>query len=426
MSHARSLRLFLSGYALLIALGTILLSLPGAAASSDFFTTFFTATSAVCLVGLTLVDTATHFTPLGQAILLLLIQLGALFYLFFAVQLVRQMNPASPREDTSPGKLFRRIVLITLLVEIGIFPVIFYAWGDYPFEGIGHKTFITAFHAVSAFCNAGFSVLDENLYTVQRAFVLHLVVLVAYGLGGLGIDPLYDLFSPKRLRQRLAKPETDWRPTTKIAVNMSILLVGVGAALVYGLEQNNTLEELNLTEKLIASVFQSATTRTAGFYAVDITQLTTLTLLVMTVLMFIGGGAGSTAGGIKTTTFYAGLTFWQKYSPAQAGRTPRALARWIVGYALSVNVIGTLALHLTEPDQTTIPLLFEQVSAFSSVGLSSIATGTMSGAGQMIILLSMLLGRIGILALMMLRLSGGMPPFATDHHPNHSLRSSEG
>ena len=408
MSPVRSLRLFLSGYALLIALGTILLSLPGAAASSDFFTTFFTATSAVCLVGLTLVDTATHFTPLGQGMILLLIQLGALLYLFFAVQLVRQVN-RTPDEEASPQRIFQRIIGITLLVEVGTFLVLFYAWGDYEFASVGHKIFVTAFHAISAFGNAGFSTLDENLYTVQRAFVLHLAVMIAYGLGGLGIDTLYDLFSPKRLRQRLAKPETDWRPATKVSVNTAILLVGAGAILFYGLEQSNTLRELNLTEKLIASVFQSATSRTAGFYTVDITQLTSITLLGMIVLMFIGGGAGSTAGGIKTATLYSGLTFRQKDSLPEAGKILRFLARWVVGYALLVNAVGTLALGMTETDQPIIPLMFEQVSAFSSVGLSSVTTSTLSVAGQVIVLLSMLLGRVGLLALMMLLLSRGAP-----------------
>ena len=398
MSYARSLRLFLSGYALLIALGTILLSLPGAAmTSTDFFTTFFTATSAVCLVGLTVVDTATHFTLLGQSILLLLIQLSALFYLFFAVQLVRQVSHTSSDEGTSPKSLLPRIVGITLLIEGGAFLVIFYAWGDYAFESIRDKVFVTAFHAVSAFCNAGFSVLDDNLYTVQRAFVLHLVVLIAYGLGGLGIDTLYDLFSPKRLRQRLAKPETDWRPMTKISVNTSILLVGAGAVLFYTLEQRNTLEGLNLTEKLIGSLFQSATTRTAGFYTVDSTQLTHVSLVVMTILMLVGGGAGSTAGGIKTATLYH--LFARRRNHSQASKTRYFLAKWITGYALCVNLVGTLVLWLTEPDYSVISLLFEQVSAFSSVGLSNIDAYSFSLSGQVVILLSMLLGRIGTLSL---------------------------
>ena len=402
MSHARALRLFLSGYTLLITLGTILLSLPEATtAAASFFTTFFTATSAVCLVGLTLVDTATYFTPLGQGIILLLIQCGALWYLFFAVRLFRHLTRPSSDQSLSSRSLLRRIVGITLLVEAGAFLVIFYAWGDYEFSSTGHKIFVTAFQAISAFGNAGFSVLEDNLYTVQRAFVLHLVVLVAYGLGGLGIDTLYDLFSPKRLRQRLAHPETDWRLATKVAVNSSIVLVGIGGLLFYGLEQHHTLEGLNLTEKLIASVFQSATTRTAGFYTVDITQLTEATLWLLIGLMFVGGGAGSTAGGIKTATLYALFARRRSGSSAEVGGSSRFLARGVVAYALLVNVVGTLVLYVTETDRSILSLWFEQVSAFSSVGLSHLSTATLSLAGQITVLMSMLLGRIGILALMM-------------------------
>ena len=401
MSLDRPLRLFLSGYVLLLALGTILLSLPGATvnAPTSFFTAFFTATSAVCLVGLTLVDTATFFTPLGQGIILLLIQLGVLWYLFFAVRLFRQVSDSEPHENTTATPLLRRIITITLLVEGGAFLVIFYAWGDQEFLGVGSKLFVTLFHAVSAFANAGFSVLEDNLYTVQRAFVLHLVVLVAYGLGGLGIDTVYDLFAPPRLRQRLARPETDWRRHTKVAVNASILLVGGGALLFYALEQHNTLKDLNLTEKLIASGFQAATARTAGFYTVDITRLTEATLWLLIVLMFIGGGAGSAAGGVKIMTFHR-LT--RKTSGASKSREDLPLiARWVVGYALLVTAVGTLGLWTTHPDHSVISLLFEQVSAFSSVGLSYVTTPSLTLSGQGIILVSMLLGRIGLLALVM-------------------------
>ena len=278
--------------------------------------------------------------------------------------------------------------------------MIFYAWGDQEFLGVGSKLFVTLFHAVSAFANAGFSVLEDNLYTVQRAFVLHLVVLVTYGLGGLGIDTVYDLFAPPRLRQRLVHPETDWRWHTKVAVNASILLVGGGALLFYVLEQHNTLSELNLTEKLIASGFQAATARTAGFYTVDITQLTEATLWLLIVLMFIGGGAGSAAGGVKITTFYHLFARKIGGTPKSRGGLP-LIARWVVGYALLVTVVGTLGLWTTNPDHSIISLLFEQLSAFSSVGLSYAVTSTLSPSGQGIILASMLLGRIGLLALVM-------------------------
>ena len=408
MSHVRMLRQFLSGYGLLIVAGSVLLLLPTTTVSSgglSWFDALFTAVSAVCLVGLTIIDTATYFTWFGQVVLLLLIQLGALHYLFFALRMVRRHRhpttmPGS--EKTASRTLLRQIVGTTLLIEVGAFLLIFYTAGNYEAEEIGHNLFTSAFHAVSAFCNAGFSMLDDNLYSVHRAYVLHLVILAAYVLGGLGIDTLYDLFSRKRLRQRLANPAIDWRVGTKVSVNSAIMLLAVGTLAFYRLEQNNTLTDLNLTEKLVASLFQSATARTAGFYTVDIPQLTGTTLLLLIALMFIGGGAGSTAGGIHTATLFRLFTTQQDGRQRDAGRRRLSIAQWVVAYALVVNTGGVLLLCCTEADRAIVSLVFEQVSAFSSVGLSHATTATLSSGGQVVILLSMLLGRVGILTLIMI------------------------
>ena len=391
-----SQRDFLLGYGGLIALGTILLRLPiatTAAESIGWFEALFTAVSAVCLVGLTVVDTATGFTPVGQSIILGLIQLGALFYLFFAVPVARRFSLSD--ESASAKDTLRRILLVTVLVESGAFVVIFYAGGGFGQVTRGEQLFATLFHTVSAFGNAGFSTLPDNLYTMPRAFVLHLAMLITFVLGSLGVDTLYDLFSRQRLRQRLADPSIDWRPTTKLLVNTSIALLGGGAVAIYLLEQSNTLSELNLTEKLIGSLFQSATTRTAGFSTVAISQLTVPALWLLIGLMLIGGGVGSTAGGIKIDTFYGSLATQRN----QQRRPIKRVARWMIGYALAVNAVGALALRLTETDQPLTLLIFEQVSAFSSVGLSPVDTATLSLVGQTIVLLSMLLGRVGILVL---------------------------
>lgn len=395
------LRCFILGYVLLITIGTVLLSASWATASDPLTAqqALFTAVSAFCLVGLTVVNTATELSLGGQLVLLLLIQAGAVFYLFFAVQVARQTNRRTTDAADEPDsfrKVLYRVLKIAALVEGGAFLLIYYTGGSATTVGTGHKIFVAAFHAVSAFANAGFSVLPDNLHSVPRAFVLHLVMLAAFGLGGLGIDVLYDLFSPRRLRQRLANPSVDWRWGTKVSVNTSIVLVGLGALLFYGLEQNNALTGLNLTEKLIGSVFQAATARTAGFYTVDITHLTPLTLGLMIGLMFIGGGTGSTAGGIHTATLHHAFAL-RKPEPTNV----RILAWWVIGYALAINVLGVLILLFTEPQRSLMTLLFTQVSAFSSVGLSPVDIATLSSAGQAVILLSMLLGRVGILALTM-------------------------
>ncbi len=395
------LRWFLAGYAALITVGTALLSASWAAASNPLTLpqALFTAVSAACMVGHTVVNVATDLSRGGQAIVLLLIQVGAVFYLFFAVQVARQTNYWAAHAADEPGSaraVLYRVLKITALVESGAFLLIYYTGGGDGSESVGRKVFVAAFHAVSAFGNAGFSVLPDNLHSVPRAFVLHLAILLTFGLGGLGIDVLYDLFSPRRLRQRLANPSVDWRWATRLSVNGSMVFVGLGALAFYALEQRNALDELNLTEKLIGSVFHSATTRTAGFYTVDITQLTTPTLGLMIGLMFIGGGAGSTAGGVHGATLFRAFAF-----PKPGQTQLRTMAWWVIGYALAVNALGALILRFTEPHCELIPLIFDQVSAFSSVGLRSVAINALSSAGQTVILLSVLLGRIGILALMM-------------------------
>ena len=328
------------------------------------------------------------------------VQLGALFYLFFSVSFVRQVITPSD-EHSSPKRVWWRVVIITLVVEVGTCLLVFYAWGNYPFESVGHKIFTTVFHAVSAFCNAGFSLLDDNLLTVQRAFVLHLVIVIAYGLGGWAL-----IRSTICLRRR--DFGSDWPAPKRTGVlppkcrsTTAIVLVGVGTLLFYGLEQQNTLRELNLTEKLIGSVFQSSTTRTAGFYTVEITQLLGTTSVMMILLMLIGGGAGSTAGGLTTATFYPLLTRWRRDASRPHGGTPWFLVRWVLGYALLINSVGTIALSITESGRSPVDLLFEQVSAFSSVGLSRVVTSTLSTSGQGILVVSMLLGRVGLLGLSM-------------------------
>ena len=368
-------------------------------ASLSLFEATFTAVSALCLVGLTVMDTVVRFTLFGQAAILLLMQLGMLSYLFFAVQTARAMRGA----PSSPRSVLKRVLAVTLLIEGGAAGLIYYSGGGSLTEAYP-PLFVSLFHAVSAFGNAGFSVLSDNLHSVPRAFVLHLAIMMTFVLGGLGIDTLYDLGARQRLRQRMADPSIDWRPSTKVSVHVSMLLLAIGAGAFYWLERDNSLGSLNLTEQLIGSLFHSATVRTAGFHTVDITTITTATMLVMTALMMIGGGVGSTAGGIKTATLYQVLFSTGKEEAA------RRAALQVVGYALLVNIIGTWILWLIEDERPLAALWFEQVSAFSSVGLSMIGTSTLSVAGQSVLLLSALLGRVGVLSVMMLHSFRGEAP----------------
>lgn len=416
-------RAFLLSFVILIAAGTLLLMLPAMttrAGSMPLLDALFTAVSASCVTGLIVVDTATYFTFQGQLVILLLIQVGGLgilaFAAFFASYLsggfgLRQkmMIPDYFDNETlaASRSLLREIVFITFFIEGGTFFLLYFTWGI-PFDSLPQKLFFSAFHAVSAFCNAGFSLFSNGLYeeVVRTNYILHLVIAISLILGALGFSPIRDIFSPRRLRDRLEHPWKDWMLSTRIAFNVTVVLLVAGTLLFFLFEQHNTLSDKNLSEALISSFFQSATTRTAGFNTVDVSQLAAPTLVLMMILMFIGGASASTAGGIKTSTFYLILMsviavsrgrsrvhVGKRYIPTDT--LFKALS--IFFYAIAINAVGVLLLSLTEKNASMLALLFEQVSAFGTVGLSTGITGSLSSAGKIVIIISMFLGRVGIL-----------------------------
>nr|WKN38485.1 potassium transporter TrkG [Tunicatimonas sp. TK19036] len=415
---------FVVSFLLLISVGTGLLMLPTMTTqpgSLSVIDALFTSVSASCVTGLIVVDTATDFTLRGQVVILLLMQTGGLgmltFATFFATLLNSELGIRQTRlipdylDNQTLGAarpLLRRIVLLTLMVEGGTFLALMYLWGDYPFDTWGQKVFFSLFHAVSAFCNAGFSLFSNGLYEpiVRNMYLLHTAVALSLILGSLGFSPVYNIFSPRQLRQRLAKPWIDWTLSTKIAVNMAIILLGVGTLGFYWLERTNTLQEMNLAEAMVTSFFQSATTRTAGFNTVDISQLTQPTVVLFMFLMFIGGSSGSTAGGIKTSTFFLLV--------ASVISTSRGSSRVIIGnryipntiifkalsiffYGIAINLIGVFILSISEPDLNIIDLTFEQVSAFGTVGVSRGITASLTSVGKVVLIVSMFLGRVGTL-----------------------------
>lgn len=415
---------FVVSFVLIIAMGTGLLMLPAmtnAPGSMPLLDALFTSVSATCVTGLIVVDTATYFTFRGQMVILFLIQIGGLgiitFATFFASLLQsgggfkqRDLIPDYLDTETisSARQLLNQIVFLTFFIEAISFFLIYFTWSGVEFNSTGEKIFFSVFHAVSAFCNAGFSVFSSGLYEpgVRDAYVLHIVVAFSFILGSLGFSTVQDVFSPRRLRDRLAHPWKDWRISTKISINMAVFLLVLGTVGFYFLEKDRILSDLNLLEALITSFFQSATTRTAGFNTADIAELAVPTLILMIALMIIGGAAGSTAGGIKTSTFYiiiasvyatsqgkSKLFIGNRYIPTKV--ISKSLS--IFFYAATIILVGVFFLSVTEPGTDILDLTFEQVSAFGTVGLSTGVTGTLSAAGKVIIIISMFLGRIGTL-----------------------------
>lgn len=416
---------FVISFVIIIAMGTGLLMLPAmttAPGGMPMLDALFTSVSATCVTGLIVVDTATFFTFRGQMVILFLIQIGGLgiitFATFFASFL--KTGPGFKQRDLVPDyldtetissarQLLKQIVFLTFFIELISFFLIYFTWSGVEFSSTGEKIFYSAFHAISAFCNAGFSIFTGGLYEpgIDQAYLLHIAVAITLILGSLGFSTLKDIFSPQRLRDRLAHPWKEWKLSTKISINMAVFLLILGTIGFYFLERDrSTLSGLNLSEALIASFFQSATTRTAGFNTVDIAGLAAPTLILLISLMIIGGASGSTAGGIKTSTFYiiiasvlatsqgkSKLFIGNRYIPTQV--IYKSLS--IFFYAATIILIGVFFLSITEPETDILDLTFEQVSAFSTVGLSTGVTGTLSAAGKVIIIISMFLGRVGIL-----------------------------
>lgn len=418
---------FILSFLALIVLGTILLILPKMSVeegSMDLVDALFTAVSASCVTGLIVVDTSSYFTFQGQIVILFLMQLGGLgiisFATFFAFYIgqgvgIRQQSLIqdfmSSESIFSTQGLIRQIIFFTLFIEMfGAF-LLFASWDpSVEFKDLGERLFYSVFHSVSAFCNAGFALFPEGYYTehLRFAYFHHLILAALIIMGGLGFGTLQDLFSPHKLRERMEKPWVDWKLSTKVVLYTSGALIIIGMIMIFLLENDNTLKGLQTSEKIIDAFFLSVTSRTAGFNTLDTASMKLPTLIFVIFLMFIGASPGSTGGGIKTSTFLLIFvsviaTIKGKDSIDLGKRSiPSALlykALTVFAFASTYNLLGVFVLSIAEPEIAIFDLVFEHVSAFATVGLSTGITSQLSDMGKLIIMISMFLGRIGTLTL---------------------------
>ncbi len=412
-----------SGFALTIFIGTALLMLPNARVGpggASVLEALFTATSAVCVTGLTVVDTAVYWTPFGQIVILLLIQVGGFGIMSFAsvigLLIARKLSLRSRMTASTETKsvgladvkgLVVGVVRISLAIEITVAVALtlrFYIGYGEPF---GRAAWLGIFHAVSSFNNAGFALFSDNLMGYATDAWICLPISVAIILGGLGFPVIVQLRRHLRMQVRhpLRWSVRAWTMNTRIVVTGTLLLLICGTLYITAVEWSNpaTLGPLDWPGKLLAGFFQAVQTRTAGFNSVDIGQLDSATLLGMDILMLIGGGPAGTAGGIKITTF-AVLFFilWTEVRGDVAvnvfgKRLSRAVHReaiTIVLLAMGVIITATAALLLMT-DISLDALLFETISAFSTVGLSTGITAALPWEGQLILILLMFVGRLG-------------------------------
>jgi trk system potassium uptake protein len=401
-------------YGGLIVSGTFLLKLPGATtAPLSWVDAMFTATSAVTVTGLAVVDTGTHFTLLGQSVIMLLIQLGGLGLMTFATLVMLLLRRPFKlrhriilREDLNQtsfgdlGRLIRVILGVVLSFELAGAALLALRW--IPEFGWREGLFVALFHSVSAFNNAGFALWPDSLTRWVGDPLINLVIPLLFIIGGLGFTVLNDLYLKRRWRQYTLH-------TKLMLTGTVILIVGAFAGFLL-LEWSNprTLGALeNIGDKLLGAWFQAVTTRTAGFNTLDIAGLRDSTALMFIMLMLIGGGSTSTAGGIKVTTFIvlllATVAFLKRRpEPAAFGRSIAAqdvlkvLA--ITAISLLIVIVGTFLLTLTH-EVPFLDLAFEVASAFATVGLSRGTTGALDGLGYAVVGVLMFIGRIGPLAL---------------------------
>lgn len=424
----RVAQMSLLGFAVAIAIGAGLLMLPPCTRSGhiSFVDALFTSASATCVTGLIVVDTGSYFTGFGQTVILVLIQAGGLGIMTLStgllVSLGRRVSIDSRLAVAADMgimqvKDYRRLVWNVVLLTFGseaagllcLLPVF---WRT---EGFVHGLWSSTFHSVSAFCNAGFS-LNADSFCAYRANVwLNVVVCGLIVAGGIGFIALWDVW---RYWSRRPEERTRLSLHTKLVIVSTGILIVCGTLLVWGIEGDVTMAHMGALERLLSAVFQSVTTRTAGFNTIHIDCMSNATLFGLIVLMFIGASPCSTGGGIKTTTVAVlVLAVWSRLrgreSTICAGRTlpPSVVSRGLTLALASVVIVSTfagIALIIEQSDvahsdsrNAFAELFFETVSAFGTVGLSMGVTGTLSAGGKVLITLLMYVGRVGPLALML-------------------------
>ena len=417
----------LISFFMVIITGAFLLMLPAATPGSshlDFLTALFTAASAVCVTGLSIVNVATELTTVGQIILILLIQIGGLgimVFSFFGMLAFRRKLSIAEKltvsymvsEDDMSGlfKALRVIVGSTFLVEAVSAGFLFLGFSRT--MGVSAKTFgFAAFHAVSAFCNAGFALFSNNLESFTGDPIISLTISFTIILGGIGFAVMYDVL--RKIKTETCNAFKEKKTPFFLPLNTQIVLAMTAGALFisfaafYLLEHTHAMKDFSLCEQYLGAFFQAVTLRTAGFSTVSFASLTNATLLMMIFVMFVGGASGSTAGGIKLNTVAVVFAFFRSFLKNDRTVVIKKMsipdeqvkkAFLIFGFGLSIVSAAVFILTVTE-SLPFLPMAFETVSAFATVGLSTGITAQFSVAGKLILIFLMFIGRVGPLTIL--------------------------
>lgn len=423
MTIARTICL---GFIAVIGLGTLLLMMPFSTETGewgDFIIALFTSTSAVCVTGLIVIDTGSYFSFWGELFLLCLIQIGGLGYMItttFLILLIgkkfdfRQkiaINDSFDRPFLQGSRnLIISVFATTFILEsvaiICLFPVFANEYG------IKQGLWLSIFHAISAWNNAGFSLFPDSLMGYQSSIPVNIVITALIIFGGIGYQVIIEFYFwilDKFNFKKHHKYEFSLNFKVVIVTTTALLIFGTMAFYITEYHNNNTFASLMTHEKVIASWFQSVTTRTAGFNSIDIGKMTTAGLFISIGLMFVGASPSGTGGGIKTTTLsilinstrsvlrgQETVVMYQREVPASLILKATSV---VFGSAITV-IIMTLTISVLHPDFQFIDILFEVVSAFATVGLSTGITATLSVFGKLALVFTMYLGRVGVLLFM--------------------------
>lgn len=417
--------LMMLSFFVLIAIGTGLLLMPKMTTHGiSFIDALFTATSASCVTGLTVLSTANDFTMSGQIVLMVLMQLGGMSILSFATFFISFLSHSVTglryqymvKDMLSTDKLsdsfsFLREIVMTIFIVEGIGVLMLYMYWETTgiFETNGETFYFALFHAVSAFNNAGFSLWTDGLMdtAVVNSHFPQVIIMVLVFIGSIGFVVLRDFFAPAVIRERKRKRWKSLTMGTQIALITSFVIIAVGTVLFFFLEYDNTLaNRSSLFDKMFTAFFQVTAGRTAGFNIVDVNAISVPMLMVVTLIIFIGASPGSTGGGIKTTTAFVIIKslFATIKGKERIEFNKKTIPFSLVDKSYSIVVmslvfifITVVTLGLLEPMIPLKNIIFESTSAFTTCGLSTGCIGSFSVAGKGLLTFNMYLGRIGTL-----------------------------
>lgn len=441
MTVARTICL---GFLALITVGTLLLMLPVSQADgtwADLITALFTSTSAVCVTGLIVVDTGSHFSFFGQLIILLLIQVGGLGYMTATTFLLLLLGVKLGLRDkiaiqqsldqaglSGSGQLVQSIIAMTLVFELtGTFLMIPVFASDYE---LNEAIWLALFHSISAFNNAGFGLFADNMIGYATSVPINLIIPFLIIFGGIGYQVIVQMYMWLRDRLTGRRVHSSFSLNFKIVTSTTIfLLVGGTIAFLFVEYRNSeTLGALSFADKLMVAWFQGVVPRTAGFNSIDYGKMTDAGLFITIALMFVGGSPGGTAGGIKTTTLRIlfdctkAVLRGKEEVISYRREIPNTLILKAIGVvfgSVMTVTIATTLMAISDPNIEFIQLFFEAVSAFATVGLSTGITASVSTVAKLVLIATMYIGRVGILLLMAAVL--GDPSPTSINYPEENL-----